>query len=195
MIELITEDNIAKRTKKYSRQQMIEKLQELEKEKGKIPEEKDLVNNPKYPSFGTYINEFVTWNNALIEAGFEPNKRGYDAYHTKETCIKDIQQWTNKHNGIPPISTDFNDNPKYPSRSTIQKLFGTWNNAIIAAGFKPNKLETTAKGRKGEIQTLSEFRTEGVIDLSGKNNKSSCDGICPKGGKFDTKSSSPRKKH
>lgn len=52
------------------------------------------------------------------------------------------------------------------------------------AGFKPNDT-TISRGRQGEMQTISEFKTECVVDLSGENRNSTCDGICPKGDMFD----------
>ncbi len=63
---------------------------------------------------------------------------------------------------------------------------------MIAAGFKLNHV---TRSRQAEIQTILEFKTEGVVDLSGISRNNSCDGICPKGEKFDTKSASLTKLH
>lgn len=90
---------------------------------------------------------------------------------------------------VPPTAADFTNNPNYPGYDTIQRIFGTWNNGIIAAGFKPNDNQVN-RSRYAEMQQISEFKNKGVIDLSGQNRMSSYDGICPKGEKFDTKGAS-----
>jgi len=113
--------------------------------------------------------------------------------YSTEKLIKIIQQWTKEHQNVHPRQEDFDKNPKYPCSVTYISRFGNWNNAIITAGLKPNN--HIFRSREAEIQMLSEFKTEGAIDLSGKNRKSSCDGICPRGEKFDTKSALLTKRH
>ena len=193
MINLVTEEEIVKphsnRTKKYTRSRLIEILQKWEKDNGKIPEEKDFTNKG-LPYYTTYVNEFGTWNKVLEAAGFEtrgPNGRiGYNKY-TRKQLIEILQKWE-KDNGKIPTEKDFRDNPKYPSFMTYINEFSSWNSALIIAGFKPDN--EASRSREAELQTISEFKTEGAIDLSGQNRKSVCDGICPKSQTFDTKSAS-----
>lgn len=175
------------RKKKFTRKQLIEKMQCWTKEhNGRTPVARDFSNNPQYPSYMTYISEFGTWNKALEASEIKVNQRqDWLRIYTKEQLIEIIQQF-DRENGKPPIERDFDNNPKYPSYGTYQREFGSWNNAKIEAGFKPD--DDVTRGRQGELQTISEFKTEGAIDLSGKNRKSTCDGQCPKGELFDTKS-------
>ena len=114
-------------------------------------------------------------------------------FHTRKQLIEILQQWIKKNERIPSQS-DFDKNPELPNYKTYTNEFDSWPNAIVAAGFKPNDT-TVSRGRQGEMQTISEFKTECVVDLSGENRNSTCDGICPKGDMFDTKSASPTKKH
>ena len=51
---------------------------------------------------------------------------------TKEKCITDLQNFYTKENKIPKASNFRNQNV-YVSYSTIAKLFGSWNNALLAA--------------------------------------------------------------
>lgn len=193
MINLVIEEEIVKpysnRTKKYTRSRLIETLQKWEKDNGKIPEEKDFTNKG-LPYYTTYVNEFGTWNKALEAAGFEtrgPNGRiGYNKY-TRKQLIETLQKWE-KDNCKIPTEKDFRDNPKYPSFMTYINEFSSWNSALIIAGFKPDN--EASRSREAELQTISEFKTEGAIDLSGQNRRSICDGICPQGDPFDTKGSS-----
>lgn len=175
--------------KTYNEQTCIEKIQQWAHERdGLPPTVADFSNNPYFPNFRTVTNLFGTWDKAIIIAGFEHSKSGPEAIYTKESCIEYIQQWAKKHNGIPPSISDFNCNAKYPSSGTVINLFGTWSKAIIVAGFIPN--DSVTRGRHGEVQTIQEFKTEGAIDLAGKNIHSPCDGICPNGKLYDTKSAS-----
>lgn len=61
---------------------------------------------------------------------------------TKEDVIKAIHKFTKEFNKV-PTTKDFAANQDYPSDSTVKRLFGTWNNAIIEAGLK-----ITVKGHR-----------------------------------------------
>jgi len=171
----------------YTKEMCIEAIQKFVKENKAIPNMRDFLNNSSYPRYTIISHLFGSWNTGIIAAGFVPDFKGKNKY-TKERCIKAIQKWAIEHNGIPPTQRDFSSKPKYPSYKTVQNMFGTWNNAIISAGFKPD--DNVTRGRIGELHNISEFKMEGVVDLSGQNRCSSCDGICPKGELFDTKSAS-----
>lgn len=58
--------------------------------------------------------------------------------YTKEMGIEAIQMF-HKENNRPPMARDFLNNPRYPSWVTIRSLFGSFNNGIIVAGYKPNE--------------------------------------------------------
>lgn len=184
MIELVNTEETINTRQKYNREKLVECIQQWTKAHDGIPPTaEDFRNNPKYPSTTTYRNMFGNWNNALIAAGLRTNNSPY----SRDELITILRQWAKEYERI-PTSRDFMHNPKYPGYVTFVNLFGSWTNTLISAGFEPKDKPT--KGRQGEIQTISEFKTNGAIDLSGENRNSICDGICPKGEKFDTKSSS-----
>ena len=58
--------------------------------------------------------------------------------YNKEDVIQAIIEYY-KIKGKIPLYKDF-DNPtnNYPTTPVVKKLFGSWNNAILAAGFSPN---------------------------------------------------------
>lgn len=190
MIRLVNIEEVARtikvaRSRKYTRQKLIENIQQWAKEHdGRIPRYQDFRNNQQFPSTQAYISEFGTWNNSLEAAELGVNK---DIY-TIQQLIEKMQQWAKEHDELPPTTADFTNNPKYPSVLPYIKQFGSWNNAKMAAGFKPN--DETTRSRQGELQTLSEFKTHNAVDLSGVNRQSPCDGICPKGEFYDVKSAS-----
>jgi hypothetical protein len=60
-------------------------------------------------------------------------------FYSKEDCIFYIKEFVYLYNKIPQ-KRDF-EHTKYsekPHFTTFMKLFGSWNNAIIASGFEPN---------------------------------------------------------
>lgn len=178
--------------RKYNRERLIKNLQIWVKENDRLPKAEDL----KYPNphYDTYRKEFGSLNNALIDAGIDIEKYSKQKLTEKHIeLINKLQEWV-KDNGKMPVANDLKYNPNYPSRSVYIKEFGSWDNSLIAAGFTPNNHEN-ARGRQGELQTITEFKTKGAIDLSGQNRNSICDGQCPQGYMFDTKSSSLIKHH
>lgn len=177
---------IAKKTR-YTKQDLIEEIHQFQKENGRPPTQRDFENNSEYPSYITYYRKFGSFSMALIAAGFGPNKDGRKQIYTRQNLIEEMQRFE-KENRRRPTEKDFSNNPNYPNRQTIINQFGSWNAAKILSGF--NIDDTKTRGRYGEIQTINEFKVEGAIDLSGQDRNSICDGICPKGEKFDTKSAS-----
>lgn len=67
----------------------------------------------------------------------------YYATWTREAIVCAIQEWADEHGGIPPAASDW---LRARARGTVgtcsvdqvRRRFGTWNAAIIAAGFEPH---------------------------------------------------------
>ncbi len=60
---------------------------------GRIPQERDLIHNPNYPSFGVYVNIFGCWNDAIKEAGLYEKR--YNPTHTCDRCGKSFNEVEN----------------------------------------------------------------------------------------------------
>jgi hypothetical protein len=58
--------------------------------------------------------------------------------YSKEKLIEKIKDFVQKEGRI-PIKNEFINNSFYPDYVTYRHYFGTWNNAIKAAGYKPNE--------------------------------------------------------
>ena len=54
----------------------------------------------------------------------------------KKYLLEFLRYFYNKE-GRSPRESDFNNNPKYPTRATYWRIFGSWNNAIEVAGLEP----------------------------------------------------------
>ncbi len=59
--------------------------------------------------------------------------------YTKIQILEHIKRFYNE-NGRIPTSNDFKKKNGYPSRGTVEKYLGSWNNAIKEAGFGVNRM-------------------------------------------------------
>jgi hypothetical protein len=67
--------------------------------------------------------------------------------HKKDYVIKKLKEFHTKNNRT-PYTRDFIGNPDYPSSTTITILFGTFNNALKAAGLDINTLANLSFNEK-----------------------------------------------
>lgn len=61
---------------------------------------------------------------------------------TPDAIVCAIQEWADEHGGVPPTATDSftSGRDALPAVTTVQKAMGSWNAAIIAAGFEPHAI-------------------------------------------------------
>lgn len=59
---------------------------------------------------------------------------------TRERIVSALQAWALEH-GRPPSGTDWRVTGlwEHPSTGTVLLKFGTWNAAMVAAGFQPRR--------------------------------------------------------
>ena len=173
--------------------ELLSYLTEFHKENGKVPTQRDFLDNIKYPNFNTYIYRFGSWNDALEKANLSINQLKHTNFSDDE-LLKCLLQFNNE-NGLIPSSNDFKNNSKYPNYGTYMNRFGSWTNALkmvsldVDSTTKLNILDNNyQKGRQAEIMVINHFKNS-PTDLSGMNCLSHCDGICPNGMTYDVKSS------
>ena len=107
---------------------VISNLQNLDKQLGKTPSATNYRASSLKPPIDKVIKLFGSWNEALVAAKL-PVRRSLS-----ERDLIDALQLFYKTEGRVPVQNDFKHNPKYPSYSTFQRKFGTWNRALEAAG-------------------------------------------------------------
>lgn len=74
------------KNKSYLDAELISLIQEFNTVELRVPQARDFINNPKYPSYTVYQDRFGSWNKAVELAGFTPNIN--DGYGTR-TLAKD----------------------------------------------------------------------------------------------------------
>jgi len=122
---------------------------------------------------------------------YKQNKR---EKYTGSELLNYLKDFYQKYGRV-PTQKDFDNNSKYPSATTYIRHFRSWSNSLKLVGMdldtrvKQGNLETESeKGRWAELIVIEHFKNN-PVDLSGKNYKSPCDGICPNGMNYDVKSS------
>lgn len=115
-------------------------------------------------------------------------------WYTDKELLDYLRQFINKYRKI-PTKEDFNSNPRYPSGLTYQRRFGSWSNALKLVELDVNSLVKNGilntcqqKARLAEIKVINHFK-EHPVDLSGEDQNSPCDGICPNRKTYDVKGS------
>ena len=130
------------RRKKYSKEQLIEILQQKAKELGRSPMQKEIKQ------FGAVKRHFGNLNNALMAAGLTPNKRGRKGLaaglinkkegkarkYTKEDLINILQQKADELGRTPKVK-------EVKQVGSIVKYFGSYNKGLEAAGLKKRQFE------------------------------------------------------
>lgn len=107
---------------------LIAELHQLAETLGKAPSMRNMEADGAYAP-KTYLARFGSWNAALREAGFEPNIR-LDI--PKEEALKQLRTFADEL-GRTPTSEDMTRDGPY-SRKLYERKFGSWNNALQAAG-------------------------------------------------------------
>lgn len=150
---------------RYSREECIEKLQEFYNQH-KRPPLTDEWEGP--PSSTTISTKFGSWYQALIEAGIYSRYYYENTKYTDEELVEYLQQAADKLDRAPP-SAKIDELDSYPSATTYIKRFGTWSDALEAAGLDPNKRGNNRNKKYSDtmilrklgavIQDLGEFPT------------------------------------
>ncbi|MBS4161480.1 hypothetical protein GWP49_30875, partial [Klebsiella pneumoniae] len=113
--------------KDYTKEELIEILQQRSKELGRSPKKEEVKQDQ------TIRRNFGSFNKGLEAAGLTPGKR---REYTEEELIHILQEKA-KELGRSPKQMEVKQ------WSTIVKRFGNFNKGLIAAGLAPNH-----KGRK-----------------------------------------------
>ena len=113
--------------------ELLEELKRLKDEIGETPKAIDMEKEGEF-GWATYKTVFGSWNDALREAGFNPTNR-IDI--PKSELISELESIKTQLDRTPD-RRDMDRHGKFDS-TTYASAFGTWNEALRAAGFEPNK--------------------------------------------------------
>jgi len=119
----------------YTKDYLIQKLQQKAKELGRTPIIKDM--RKPYPSSKRYYQQYNSWNEAVIDAGLElnnryghlKNKRNSGEIYSKEKMVEALINKSKELGRIPS-----NSDTMRPCVKTYVNKFGSWNKALFEAG-------------------------------------------------------------
>lgn len=83
--------------------------------------------------------------------------------YSKEKLIEKIKEFVQQEGRI-PTKKEFANNPSYPDYVTYRDYFGTWNNAIRAAGYEPNGRWFASRDLYAQDGHLCKSFSEIIID-------------------------------
>jgi hypothetical protein len=81
------------------------------------------------------VNRFGSWNNAIERAGFSPFTGTTEDLFSREELVDELQRLAEEVDR-PPTTQQMNEQGRY-SVSPYQNVFGSWIDALRAAGFEP----------------------------------------------------------
>ena len=155
---------------KIPQTKLLTELQQLATELGKTPTIADMKERGEY-SERPYVSRFGSWNQALEAADLSVNKH-QDL--SQDDLLEELQRLADNVDCSPRI-TDMADQGRYSSQAYMSK-FGSWNNALRAAGFAPNQpkeadcdellneLKRLAKNI-GETPTTQDMNEQGAFSV------------------------------
>ena len=108
---------------------ILDDIRHVASELGKPPTAKEMADHGEY-SQRVCQNKFGSWNEALREAGFTPNRK----YRlTAQDLLNEIERLAEEF-GRPPSSGEMNRIGKF-HKCTYLERFGGWEEALAEAGF------------------------------------------------------------
>lgn len=119
----------------YSEEELLNIVKNLANEMNRTPRLSDLNKREDLPSPSTYQNNFESWN-AVLEKLDIPRNRYNDR---GDELLNHLREMSEKLGRTPRVS-DIDDADNRPSSVHFHKQFGSWNNALRAAGLEINKI-------------------------------------------------------
>ncbi len=152
---------------RYDRDQLIADLQALGTKLGRAPNYREVSAAPGMASIQSYVTEFGSLNNALEAAQLTPNL----VRRSPKRLIDDLQA-LGYHLGQTPTAIDIDNAPGMSSTSVYKRVFGSWNQALVRAGFAPNRVSTSKtppKGKRGlaTVEMMSVFAAPVTLPILG----------------------------
>ena len=155
------------REQNLTKQDLIQELNRLADELDRVPKHDEMTERSRYGS-AIYTRKFESWNDALREAGFELNRER----DISESALKEELNRLAGELGRTPIQSDMWHEGQY-GVSTYRSVFGSWNNALREAGFRPNKRRDIPESQLIEeverlANELSRTPTENEMETQGR---------------------------
>jgi hypothetical protein len=106
-----------------------------------------------HPSFDQVCEVFGTFDRARAAAGLRYQRTNGRGVWTRETVKAAFFRFVFLHGRLPRARewATTNRSNDWPSTTTVRRLFGAWNAAVVAAGYEPSHPRKSRKGYAGVI--------------------------------------------
>ncbi|WP_115863010.1 homing endonuclease associated repeat-containing protein [Halorussus litoreus] len=122
---------------------LVADVHRVAEERGRPPTVAEIREDGEY-AVTTYLDRFGSWNCALDAAGLEPRRSRRDAIPTRE-LVRELRQMATRL-GRRPRRADMDDCGPYAGM-TYYNRFGSWDEALDAAGIRTDDGRTFVEGR------------------------------------------------
>lgn len=146
------------RPAEYSERELVEQIQSLA-EGEKPPTKNMFADSDETASPEAVKTRFGSWNKGIKAAGYQPNRRS-PTDEDEDEVIEKIQNLS--ENGNPPTAGEFNQHDG-PSSSVADRVFGSWDDAVKAAGFEPNKRGNDPISQDKIVDHVLRLTTDGEL--------------------------------
>lgn len=131
---------------KYSEEELLDYLRDYWEEEGERPTTSEFAEDDSKPAPQTYSQRFGSWSEALQRLGFDvPTAPKPDS-----ELIQSLQS-VSEELGHPPSMYEIADHDGSPHPDTYQSHFGSWANAVEAAGLNPGETGPVEGASKGGL--------------------------------------------
>lgn len=107
----------------------------------------------QHPSDSIVRKVFGTWNAMIAAAGFQPRRPGAPrAKWSREQVAYLITVWRFEHGELPSYKDWCRAAPGRPTSSQLQRMYGSFNAAIVHAGYEPFNRRRSDVSYRGEAR-------------------------------------------
>jgi len=124
--------------------ELLEELDRLAENLDRTPRQRDMEQHGKY-SVTTYQNRFGSWNDALRKADHQPTKQWKV---DRDDLLAELRRLGSRL-GSSPTAAEMDEEGTFSSWVYLSE-FGSWNEALEAAGYGPNQPDALSRS---ELQT------------------------------------------
>lgn len=113
-----------------------------------------------HPAHSTVNEIFGGMTAANDAAGVKhPRRKNAADVWTRESIILAILRWNFEYGELPRWADWRNALPDYPSHYIVRRVFGSWNVAVVAAGYEPRCPRRTTDGYRKQAGALTRMRS------------------------------------
>jgi len=143
----------------WTKPRILDGLSRWVGEHDRVPTQDDWhYAKPWHPSEGTVRKKFGSWNAMLVAAGYPPNQRGgRPRGFTRTEITVAVTAWKMQYGRLPKQRDWRGQVPGFPTRQQVVTEFGSWNAALVAAGYETHELNKSYRSTRG-YQTLGRER-------------------------------------